>query len=62
MRSSMLLEMPKCAYRGRMAVRTVSTETSPVVGVEEVMTPGPVKRMLKGALEKGASRQSGRRK
>jgi hypothetical protein len=32
------------------------------VGVLDVITPGPVKRILKGAFEKGARRQSGIRK
>jgi hypothetical protein len=53
--------MPKLLKRGKIAVRMVSTETSPV-GVAEVMTPGPVKSTLTGALENGARRQSGRRK
>ena len=44
-----------------MAVRTLSTLMSPV-GVLDVMTPGPVKRTLKGAFEKGARRHNGSRK
>jgi hypothetical protein len=53
--------MPKLLNRGKIAVRMVSTEMSPV-GVAEVMTPGPLKSTLMGALENGANRQSGRRK
>lgn len=41
-----------------MAVRTLSTDMSPV-GVEEVITPGPVKITFIGALENGASRHRG---
>ena len=57
----MLRSMPKCAYRGRIAVRALSTLMSPVE-VLDVITPGPVKSTLKGALENGARRHNGRRK
>jgi hypothetical protein len=57
----MLLKIPNWLKSGRIAVRTLSTDMSPV-GVEEVITPGPVKRTLIGALEKGARRHKGIRK
>lgn len=53
--------MPNRPKRGRIAVRNVSTETSPV-SVEDVITPGPENRTFMCAFEKGASRHSGRRK
>lgn len=53
--------MPKRAKSGRMAVRKVSTEGSPV-SVDDVMTPEPEKRTFMCDFEKGARRQSGKRK
>jgi len=53
--------MPNSPKMGRMAVRKLSTDTSPVP-VADVMTPGPENRTFMCALENGARRQSGRRK
>lgn len=60
-RSSMLFEIPKFAYSGRIAVRTLSADISPA-GVAEVTTPGPENSTFIGAFENGARRHSGIRK